>query len=530
MISRSERDEYVLNELGTVYTGWHGKDWVFGQFHENVLPAVMMLLSTIPVLQNNTSILSDPVLLSRAISAGVNANDGFGVVVGNWGGYFDGGIPPSYWSSSVDILEKYYTSGGESVKYGQCWVFGAVTTTVLRALGIPARSVTTLGSAHDTDDSLTIDTFYDEEMNEIDGTYGSDSIWNFHSWTEAWMARHDIPGRAAGGWQVVDATPQELSDGIFQAGPASVAGIKRGDIDSNFDMHFVFAEVSSMEVKWKLDPNEPLGWRRLSIDGESVGTGILTKPVGSNSEDITSNYKYKDPKERRFSLMNAAKRAGVEVLIHDTIVTEGVEFTLSPFKVTNIGESISGHVKIVSTLNHTVSVNAKIRIDSTFYNDVKVNRIATVGRIVELAPGATELVPFDIPFEDYYTKLVDHCLVAISATAIVTETDQIWVKDAALTLKSPPVSISLVGDAVEGQVNDFKVVFRNPLPIPLTECDLRVHGTRQYMKLSLPNIDPGETVEYEVDISIDHVPLVVADIECDEVTGMTGSTIVTFSA
>ena len=386
-----------------------------------------------------------------------------------------------------------------------------------------------MGSAHDKDDSLTIDTFYDEDMNKIAGTYGSDSIWNFHSWTEAWMTRRDIPGRAAGGWQVVDATPQETSDGIFQTGPASVSGIKRGDIDSNYDMHFVFAEVQSIEVKWRVDLRKPLGWRRLSTNDESVGFKILTAPVGGSPEDITHTYKYKDPKERRFALMNAAKRAGVEAMIHDTIVTEGVEFTLSPFKVTNIGETISGYVEMVSTLNQSVSVNTKIRIDSTFYNDVKVNRIAAVGRMVDLAPGATEIVPFEIPFEDYYTKLVDHCLVAISASAIVTETDQIWVRDANLALKSPPVSISLLGQAVEGRVNDFRVVFRNPLPISLTECHLRVHGTRQYMKLRLPNIAPGETIEYEVDISIDHVPLVMADIECDEVTGMTGSTIVTFS-
>lgn len=530
MISQSDREEYVLNDVGKVYTGEWGKDWIFGQFHESVLPAVMMMLSEVPAVKKNKTILVDPILLSRAVSAGVNANDGFGILVGNWGSSYYDGTNPSSWASSVDILEKYYNSGGVPVKYGQCWVFGALTTTALRTLGIPARSITTLGSAHDTDNSLTIDHFYDEEMNEIEETYGSDSIWNFHSWTEAWMSRPDIPHRTAGGWQVVDATPQELSDGIFQTGPASIIGIKRGDIDSSFDMHFVFSEVQSVETRWKMDPDEPMGWRRLSVDPESVGYKIVTMLPGSDdSLDITSSYKYPDMRERRLALLNAAKRAGVEVLIHDAVIADGVQFTLSPLNVTQIGEPITGFVELVNNQNQSVSVNTKIRIDSTYYNDVKVNRLATIGKFVELSAGETQVVPFDVPFEDYYTKLVDQCFVQISATGIVMETDQIWVRDMDFALKTPPVVISLIGDAVDGATSEFRVTFKNPLPITLTECKLRVHGTRQYLKLSVNEIAPGETMEYEVDVTIDHIPLVIADLDCAQVTGMTGSTTVTFT-
>ena len=37
-------------------------------------------------------------------------------------------------------------------------------------------------------------------------------IWNFHCWTEAWMSREDLP-KGYGGWQAIDATPQEKSNG-----------------------------------------------------------------------------------------------------------------------------------------------------------------------------------------------------------------------------------------------------------------------------------------------------------------------------
>ena len=90
-----------------------------------------------------------------------------------------------------------------------------------RALGIPCRSVTNYVSAHDTNQTLTIDYFHDKDgedinfNNEDDKEYfGSDSIWNFHVWNEVFMARPDLP-TGYGGWQVIDATPQEASESIM---------------------------------------------------------------------------------------------------------------------------------------------------------------------------------------------------------------------------------------------------------------------------------------------------------------------------
>lgn len=38
---------------------------------------------------------------------------------------------------------------------------------------------------------------------------------NYHCWNEVYMLRTDLPD-GLGGWQVVDATPQETSDGRTQ--------------------------------------------------------------------------------------------------------------------------------------------------------------------------------------------------------------------------------------------------------------------------------------------------------------------------
>ena len=50
-------------------------------------------------------------------------------------------------------------------------------SSVCRTLGIPCRSVTNFSSAHDHDGSLTIDTFYDEELDKIE-YMDNDSVWS----------------------------------------------------------------------------------------------------------------------------------------------------------------------------------------------------------------------------------------------------------------------------------------------------------------------------------------------------------------
>ena len=48
----------------------------------------------------------------------------------------------------------------------------------------------------------------------VEGADGlRDSIWNFHVWNDVWMERPDLPS-GYGGWQAIDATPQEESGGI----------------------------------------------------------------------------------------------------------------------------------------------------------------------------------------------------------------------------------------------------------------------------------------------------------------------------
>lgn len=65
------------------------------------------------------------------------------------------------------------------------------------------------------------------------------------------MARPDLP-LGYGGWQAVDATPQETSQGTFCCGPASLTAVRNGQVYLKHDTPFVFAEVcGTYNPPWK---------------------------------------------------------------------------------------------------------------------------------------------------------------------------------------------------------------------------------------------------------------------------------------
>uniref|UniRef100_A0A8C4NB97 Transglutaminase-like domain-containing protein n=1 Tax=Eptatretus burgeri TaxID=7764 RepID=A0A8C4NB97_EPTBU len=167
-----EKKEYVLNDGGCIFYGSQNqifsRPWNYGQFEKPILDATLLLLQS-------TENRGDAINVVRTISALVNATDEGGVLIGNWGSTFSDGISPMAWNGSVEILRKFYKTRN-SVKYGQCWVFAGVVTTVLRSLGIPCRTISNFSSAHDTDKNVTIDTFVDESFNVLN-SLSSDSIW-----------------------------------------------------------------------------------------------------------------------------------------------------------------------------------------------------------------------------------------------------------------------------------------------------------------------------------------------------------------
>ncbi|RXN16944.1 glutamine gamma-glutamyltransferase [Labeo rohita] len=292
--SEELRTEYVESDIGMLFIGSScnvaSRPWSFDQHEKGILDICMKLLQLSP--QHQADMIRDllnrsnPVYISRVISAMVNSNDDKGVLMGNWSGNYSDGVNPSMWTGSADILKKWAETRFSPVKYGQCWVFAAVMCTVMRALGIPTRVITNFNSAHDTDGNMVIEEYYDGNGKKL--PISGDSIWNFHVWVESWMKRPDL-GRGYDGWQALDATPQERSTGMFRCGPASVKAVYQRKVEAQYDVPFVYAEVNADVHEMVVRDRKVLS---KTVDKHRVGSLILTKLPGSMCrQDITSEYK-----------------------------------------------------------------------------------------------------------------------------------------------------------------------------------------------------------------------------------------------
>ncbi|KAF7668070.1 hypothetical protein LDENG_00033080, partial [Lucifuga dentata] len=129
--------EYVQSDLGLVYMGSHlnvcKRPWSFDQYEPGVLEACLKLLQVSPQhlrdKQRDYVGRADPVYLSRVLCTMVNCNDDLGLVEGKWDGSYRGGVSPTEWSGSADILHRWVVSKCRPVRYGQCWVFASVLCT-----------------------------------------------------------------------------------------------------------------------------------------------------------------------------------------------------------------------------------------------------------------------------------------------------------------------------------------------------------------------------------------------------------------
>ena len=177
-------------------------------------------------------------------------------------------------------------------------------------MGIPARSVTNYSSAHDTDNTMTIDHFKDENNEDVHFENSSDSIWNFHVWNECWLNRPDLPeNQNFDGWQALDSTPQESSGGLSQCGPCPVRAIYEGKTYINYDAAFVFAEVNADTCYWLVDKNTGEIKSLLHRSRSHVGKKVLTTEPGAGvftSKDITRDYKPIDLTEEHTKVFNRA--------------------------------------------------------------------------------------------------------------------------------------------------------------------------------------------------------------------------------
>ncbi|XP_029635878.1 protein-glutamine gamma-glutamyltransferase K-like [Octopus sinensis] len=468
-------DEYILNETGRIWVGssrfFRGRPWNFGQFQEPCLDVALLLLDKGGL---SAAAKRDPVTVIRCLTAMTNSNDeDEGLIEGKWGNdYPEPSTRPSEWSGSTAIISQYAKTS-KSVRYGQCWVFSGLMTTLLRAMGIPTRSVTNFQSAHDSNASITIDIHFDENSEPID--FLNDSIWNFHVWNESWLHRPDLPS-GYDGWQAHDATPQESSDGLMRCGPCPVKAIKEGDVFINYDTPFIFSEVNGDKVFWKI--NSKTGEvKSVHIDKSAVGKFISTKAVGSvEREDITHLYKYKEgSQEERHAVAKACRNTCSE---HEEIYgeVEDVSFEVVELKKAILGNSFTVGLKIHSK-SILRTVETSFAVMTCFYTGVNDKRIFSQRDTVTVHPDKDTMVKLTLNPEDYESKINSDGTMSIFIVAEVKETGQTFVDEHNIVVEKPALILKCPDSIKHGDAFDLTIQFTNPLKREMTNVVYHIEGS-----------------------------------------------------
>ncbi|XP_055916971.1 annulin isoform X2 [Eupeodes corollae] len=499
--NREERKEYLLNDTTLIWRGSYNRMrpsvWKIGQFERYILECSIKLIATVGKVP--AAHRGDPVRVARALSAAVNSVDDDGVMLGNWTEDFSGGIPPTKWIGSVEILQEFYRTQ-KPVKFAQCWNFSGVLTTVARALGMPSRIVTNYSSAHDTQGSLTVDIFIDQNNRKMEEET-SDSIWNYHVWNEIWMDRPDLgvgPNGSYGGWQAVDATPQESSDEMYRCGPASVAAVKQGEILRPYDCGFLYSEVNADKVYWRYNgPFQPI--KLIRKDALAIGHLISTKAVGKwTREDITNTYKFEEKtEEERNTMVKALKQsrhAFSRYYLNDNF--NEVEFDMQLKDDIKIGENFTVVVKITNKSKEKEHIAAGyLNADTVLYTGLNNAEVKSIGFEVELKPDTSEYVRMEVNFDDYYAKLLPEAAFNISCSGKVKGTDWEYFAQDDFRVRKPDIKFSFQGKVIAKESVDVIVRLTNPLPIPLKKGLFYIEGPgiEKSLRFKIAEIPVGGT-------------------------------------
>ncbi|KAM9552590.1 coagulation factor XIII A chain-like [Salvelinus alpinus] len=498
MPNEEERQEYVMNENGFIYEeeSGGGRQWYYGQFAEGILDACFQILddSHMPLVNRG-----DAVKVCRIGSAMMNSQDDRGVLVGNWSDDYSLGTAPTFWIGSDQILLQYVNKG--PVSFAQCWVYAGTFNTFLRCLGIPARVITNFNSAHDNTGNIITDLVFNSVGNqlELNERLTRDSIWNYHCWNEAYLSRLDLPAdQNLGGWQVVDSTPQETSDGYYRCGPCSVKAIKEGMLGYQFDGPFVFAEVNSDVYKHKL--NTQTGKTELlSVDTTYVGMKLLTKSIGGNNEpmDITETYKYPEGSSKDKETMKNAERTYRTHMQYDD--EQGVQMTLEiPQERVKIGQNFQMAVVFRNLSEDTRTIHGFLVGSTIYYTNIQRAQFKQETFDVTLHPMETSRVQVGVLAQNYMPQLGCQSSLRFVVTAKSMENNQDMTAIQIVNLKGPELAFAISGPAKVNQEVYVKVEFTNTFPFSLHDVRMAMQGPNflSYRERLYSEISTGASITW----------------------------------
>ncbi|KAA8579883.1 hypothetical protein FQN60_006976 [Etheostoma spectabile] len=361
-------------------------------------------------------------------SAMINAQDENGVCVGNWSDDYSKGRPPTSWTGSVQILLQYAQTG-LPVSFAH--------------LGIPARPVTNFVSAHDNNGNLKTDLLCLSDGSP-DTANTRDSIWNYHCWNEVFIRRDDLPP-GLGGWQAVDATPQETSDGYFRCGPASIVGTKEGLICHPYDARFVFAEVNSDVVFFKRDRYGTLTPYR--VERDYIG----------KADSRT---------------MDRAEGFGVE-RDHSELPETTLSITITASQV-SLGQDVNLQMEFHNQSDVPTTIQANLAGSVIFYTGVRASHLKYHSFTITVPANEMKSETVKITADEYMPYL--GTLLCLHFIVTGQTEDELVTAIKVLEFQIPTLTVTLSGLPKVQQEMFADVTFTNPFNFALKACRLSMEG------------------------------------------------------
>lgn len=459
MKEADRRKEYVYEGECRYRTEVNNNDrtWRLAQFDVETIDALLKMLDVPnpakPDEHGTTIQRENPIEFSRLIAQSIEK-----YVVGDWvlTQFATGETSPAKWADSADLFRKFSTP---PVKYARCWVYANMLTSLFRCAGLPARSVSCIKSAHESQPTNGfVDIFQKKVGNNwvTDTDKTSDRAWGFHAWTEAWMKRPDL--MSADGWQAVD--------GTYGTGPAAVSEIAAKKA-SNYEADSYVAAVGTPIRIWRNNKVE-------SIDTKSIGEKIMTKKLGvAGEENIVKNYK------------PAARNVGPG----EPAVVWDVPLSAATGQDVIITAHLSNATPAPVTIDLTVSAFAE-GYDQT----VRGQAWSPESRPVIVLPGTPDQTEvFTIPWSAYesFAAVSDH--LRVDAFAVCDAIDTGWPSVTYVVFDGPQFEVTRTSPSIvaPGGSAAFDVSLTNTASITLTNC----HVTLQ----PLGALDDGSVPE-EIDI------------------------------
>ncbi|XP_047471047.1 hemocyte protein-glutamine gamma-glutamyltransferase-like isoform X3 [Penaeus chinensis] len=520
MENDAQRSEFVMNDTGKVYLGGskntHGRPWVYGQFDDCVLPAACVLLEMSRLTHAERG---NPVKVSRALCAMIQSSrnhrrdyeDTDGMLEPYYEDDHRGGQNPHLWTGSVKIIEEFLWQGATPVKFGHCWVMSALLTTFLRTLGMSARPTTVITSAHETQDTLTIDRYVDRFGDIIErgpGRDQPDAVWAFHTWCDVWMTRPDLPSGYSG-WQALDPARSYFRDRYSNGcGPSSAEAVKKGDVGYSYETSALFSALNTFVRYFYEDDDSEWGYTHYRQYRFPMCRSIMTKAVGRHDddgegdcEDVTKTYKDMERSEpERFTVFNACRGMRKDHVYYDYQDQGSYDVTfelVDPQRVA-AGQSMTVTLQVHNNSSETRTVQATISTRSAFYTGVMGAHLKRVTGQFTLAGGQRDTLTLRLDASEYQDRLVDMGFIKVTASGFVNENKQSYIDEHDFQFEKPRMSIE-VAECQVGQECTATFSFSNPLDVPLTDCffSMEVGGACRPRTMRVNReVRPRETFTY----------------------------------